>query len=263
MGSVTNHNAPIYKPHEGNAAYNIHASISQLIEIYKVPSDKITLGLAFYGRSVTMNNNDGLHSRSNGLADALTFPEEKGTPSYYNIVSKSKLFNRNWDESAQVPYLTGKNGLLSFVSFDDPESITLKAIYALENNLKGVVIWDISGDYIETFPGSGLISETPLCDAIKKAFCDSQFLVKHANDDNDPGLMAFPNPFRSEIEISWNSEFIASELKVVNGAGQVVFQTFSNLFGDLKLNTSEWTPGIYFISLTAPGKANLVKVLKL
>ncbi|HMT29800.1 MAG TPA: glycosyl hydrolase family 18 protein, partial [Bacteroidia bacterium] len=80
---TANHNCPLFKPLKANAAYNIDATLKTLNEIYNVPLSKITLGLAFYGRSVIMNNESGLFDTSTGRPDDVTFPEEKGTPSYY------------------------------------------------------------------------------------------------------------------------------------------------------------------------------------
>ena len=73
-------------------------------------------------------------------------------------------------EAALVPYLSGKEGIPSFVSFDDEKSIALKAQFAKSRNLRGVVIWDITGDYLESAPDSKTISGTPLASAIQQAF---------------------------------------------------------------------------------------------
>ncbi len=260
---IMNHNTPLYKPAVGSAAYCIESSVKMLLNTYNVPSSKITLGLAFYGRSSVSEGAAELHKKGKGVPDALTFVEEKGTPSYYSIMLKADLFDQEWDDVSKVPYLKGKNDLSSFVSFDNTESIELKAAYAVENNLKGVVIWDISGDYIETYPGSGVIAGTPLCDAVNNTFCNTVSELKIASNINETQLTAFPNPFRSEIEIAWNNDIPADEIRVVNGSGELVFRQNSGLDGNLKLSTVEWAQGVYYISLIAADKVNVVKVMKL
>jgi len=260
---VMNHNTPLYKPAVGSASYCIESSVNMLLHTYGVPSSKLTLGLAFYGRSSVSEGVAELHKKGKGVADAITFVEEKGTPSYYNILLKADMFEQEWDDLSKVPYLKGKNGHPSFVSFDNPESISVKVSYAIENNFKGVVIWDITGDYIETFPGSGQIAGTPLCDAVNNTFCNAQSQLKIASDHNQTELTAFPNPFRSEIEIAWNNTMQAEEIRIVNGSGELVFKQTSGLYGNLKLSTAEWAPGVYFISLQYAGKVNVVKVMKL
>lgn len=168
---LTNHNAPLYAPEVGDPDFNVAASIERLINEYGVAPEKLALGIGFYGRSVTTSGAPGLHAPSTGAPDLATFGTDEGSPLYYNIVAAEEQFAYHWDEAAQVPYLTGLNGLNTFVSYDDTTSVRLKAEFAVEHNLRGAIIWEITGDYLETFPGSGVIQGTPLADAIHDAFC--------------------------------------------------------------------------------------------
>lgn len=68
--------------------------------------------------------------------------------------------------------MTGNSGLDTFVSFDDETSIELKASYVMDHDLAGVIIWEISDDYVETHPGSGQIAGTPLADTLNGVFCN-------------------------------------------------------------------------------------------
>ncbi len=257
---ITNHNAPLHPPLYGSKVYATTATIKSLVNDYKVPASKITLGLAFYGRSVIMNQPVVLHSASTGKPDRLIFSEDNGTPAYYNILLKSALFKRDWDAVAGVPYLTGIKGCATFVSYDDPESISLKVSFARQMELRGVVIWDLSGDYLETTPGSGKIAGTPLVDAVHTAFADD-----HSAATNKPAidLLVFPNPFRNDMDLTWNSEFNVSEVTVRNSSGQTVFITEHDLFGKLKIVTSGWTPGWYIVQLVSANGTTGRKVLKL
>jgi GH18 family chitinase len=49
------------------------------------------------------------------------------------------------------------------VSFDDEESISLKAQYVVDHKAGGVIIWEITGDYLED-------GKTPLMDALYTVF---------------------------------------------------------------------------------------------
>jgi chitinase len=52
---------------------------------------------------------------------------------------------RYFHEQARVPWLfDAKTGL--FVTYDDPESLRLKAEYARDQKLGGVMIWELSHD---------------------------------------------------------------------------------------------------------------------
>lgn len=171
--ATTNHNSPLYAPVQGDPTFNLSAAVSYIITNYGVPANKIAAGVAFYGRSFKTTGTPGLHVASTGTADNITFQLDDGTPSYYNILANLSLFTKNWDNSAKVPYLTGNNSLKTFVSYDDKQSIGLKASYIKNNNLRGAIIWEITGDYLETSVGSGVIAGTPLADTLNLVFCGS------------------------------------------------------------------------------------------
>jgi GH18 family chitinase len=171
--ATTNHNSPLYAPAQGDPTFNTNSAINSLINTYNVPANKICAGLAFYGRSHKTNSAPTLHGAGNGTTDAATFSEDDGSPTFFNILRKQNLFNKYTDNQAGVPYLLGKNGLNTFVSYDDTASITAKAIYIKNKNLRGCIIWEMTGDYIETATGSGIIAGTPLVSAIKTAFCNN------------------------------------------------------------------------------------------
>lgn len=170
---ITNHNSPLYAPTQGNTTFNIDHAVQKLLNEYSVPASKINVGIPFYGRSMKTIGTATLHGNTAGGADLTTFSVDEGTPLYYNILLKMGLFNSAWDDNAKVPYLTGKDGLNTFVSYDNEASVEQKAEYIVSNNLRGAIIWEITGDYIETYAGSGVIAETPLINTINDVFCNS------------------------------------------------------------------------------------------
>ncbi len=169
--AITNHNAPLTVPAQGDPTFNITSAVQTLRNTYGVPAIKINIGAAFYGRSAKTTGSPGLHVPQTGNADTQTFSADDGSPMYYNILDKANLFTDHWDPLAQVPYMTGNGNLNTFLSYDNPASIAAKAQYAVAQNLRGVIIWEITGDYLETAPGSGIIAGTPLADTIRAVFC--------------------------------------------------------------------------------------------
>jgi GH18 family chitinase len=158
---VSNHNAPLFAPQTGNPDFNVSSAVINLLTVHNVPAGKIVVGFAFYGRSFITQGAPGLFVSGPGQLDLITFADDLGTPLYYNVLKQQHLFDYHWDNIAKVPYLTGKSGLNTFVSFDDTVSIRHKAEFVVENNLRGGIIWEITGDYLETAPNSGIIAETP------------------------------------------------------------------------------------------------------
>lgn len=133
---VTGFNAPLY------AASVQGASVDKAVVNYLssgVPASKLVLGIPFYGYEFrqTKATNSGLFQPYTG----------QGISRPYGVLEK-ELFNkwgfgRYWHAKSQVPYLW--NGA-SFVSYDDAQSMAVKASYVKAKGLAGAMIWEISQD---------------------------------------------------------------------------------------------------------------------
>ncbi|HHM20724.1 MAG TPA: hypothetical protein ENJ20_01765 [Bacteroidetes bacterium] len=181
----TNHHAPLYAPRKGVEGYDLNSTVRELTGNYGVPPEKINIGLAFFGRSIKTRGKARIHSKTRRIADEKTFPEDKGAPAYYNLLARQNLFDYHWDDCAEVPYLNGKK-LNTFVTFDDELSIRKKAQYILNNGLAGAIVWDITGDCIESKKRPGTIENTPLADALRETLCQQKVempaMTRHAGN---------------------------------------------------------------------------------
>ncbi|HSZ26061.1 MAG TPA: glycosyl hydrolase family 18 protein, partial [Cytophagaceae bacterium] len=167
-----NHQTALYEPKEGWGG-SLDGSLKLLTTTYNVPVEKINLGVAFYGRSLLMKGpGEDIYSKNHlALADSITYSTDLGMPQYYDILLKMKNFERRWDDVAKAPYLIGTPGNRNtFVSYDDEQSVRLKSEYVMKKEAAGVIIWDITGDYIEKSEGSGAIKGTPLANIIYDVF---------------------------------------------------------------------------------------------
>ncbi|MFL5728172.1 MAG: glycoside hydrolase family 18 protein [Cytophagaceae bacterium] len=162
--SETNHNSPLNMPAKGSPG-SYERTYNTLTQKFGVPSEKINMGVAFYGRTFTTQGKPELYATHSGKEDKITFARDEGMPQYFNILLAMDKFDDHWDDTAKVPYLTGKK-INTFVTYDNERSIRLKAEYVRDKNMAGVIIWDVTGDYVERKPGSGLIKSTPLADVL-------------------------------------------------------------------------------------------------
>ena len=135
--SLATHHTALYD----SSATLSGCSVASSVQTYKnngVPSNKIVIGLAFYGKRTSATS---LNGRASGGYKSLN----------YDVIAKDYLSRLNkdviygFDETAYAPYLIDKtNGY--FITYDDERSISGKCQYAIDNNLGGVMIWEIGQD---------------------------------------------------------------------------------------------------------------------
>ena len=130
------------------------AIIPYCMELGIDPS-QIVIGAAFYGRAwkgVPPTNN-GLYQPNKGV--------HTGWAGYSNIrkaYENKNGFKRYWDPIAKAPFLFNETDSI-FISYDDTVSVMLKTRYSIDNNLGGIMFWQLTNDTNE---------ENGLLDAIYK-----------------------------------------------------------------------------------------------
>lgn len=166
--SITHHHSQLYRnladPEASNpllSRFNGHACVSG----YRnngVPSDKLVLGLPFYGKSYAHVNPAsggnpailGLFQTYSGVPPGTW--DSSGIREYEDIIKNLlPLGTRAYDTAAAVPTFTWNLGSLGlgFLSYDDRTSTCNKGAYALNNGLGGLMFWEFSLD-IENHPES-------------------------------------------------------------------------------------------------------------
>lgn len=252
---LANHNSPLFAPTSGDPSFNINSAFQMLTTTHAVDPGKINLGVAFYGRS--QMGATGLHQATNCTANTALFSEDDGTPLYYNVMKNMASFDRYWDSDAAVPYLlgiSGGNADGTFVSYDDGVSVAKKAQYVKDNNARGVIIWEITGDYMETSVGSGIVAGTPLLDTINYVFCNSTSSLKGL-EETLPKL--FPNPCTTTFTIYYDRN--EAEIKIYDALGRLQKETETT---NGIVNVSEFSPGIYQVQVISGSHSFNVKLVK-
>ena len=104
------------------------------------------LGVPFYGRgwSGVKNVNNGLYQPHGKTPPKGTW--EAGIFDYKDLAANYLgKFKRHWHDEAKAPWLYDeKTGVM--ISYDDAESLRIKAEYANEHRLGGVMFWELSAD---------------------------------------------------------------------------------------------------------------------
>jgi chitinase len=144
-------NAPLYDQ-KGSPDLSVHGCVKNW-EAGGAPPEKINIGFPFYGRSFI--GATGLYEPHQGADDA-TWHQDEGVPQYYNIhnLLSTMITERDEQTMTQIAYFHTGN----MVSYDDQRAICDKTEYAMDNGLKGYIIWELSGDMLDD-------GSTPLLDA--------------------------------------------------------------------------------------------------
>ncbi|MFN0033120.1 MAG: glycosyl hydrolase family 18 protein [Flavobacteriales bacterium] len=242
--AVLNHNAPLYTPAQGDATFSCDYALQNLMTVHAVPAGKITMGIPFYGRTQLSNTTPALFGTGNGQADNSHFGVDEGTPLYYNILLQQDDFTTYWDNVAKVPYaLSSTNN--SFLSYDDSASVALKAQYIVEHQLRGCIIWEITGDYVETSPGSGVIADTPLARSINDVFCATPERVTEAEES----FVLYPNPAEQYIRLRFTSNVRHDEVVLCNYLGQTVRVIPISNGSDVVIPLEDLSEGCYHLRI--------------
>nr|XP_031835642.1 mucin-5AC-like [Nomia melanderi] len=169
---AVNHHSPLYPLEEDNE-YNydseltIDYTINYLMKKGASP-DKIILGIPTYGRSYTLFNQDAteLGSPADGPGIEGDATREKGYLAYYEIC-ESLSQSDDWEVIQPNPKAMGPYAYKEdqWVGYDDEDIVKLKAKYANEKSLGGIMFWTIDND---DFRGKCHDRPYPLIEAAKE-----------------------------------------------------------------------------------------------
>ena len=159
--NFANHNAPLFKYGSEYSAPSISDTITYLKDAIGIDPEKINVGLAFYGRSVETAGTPFVKAPTlkkiklfevdgqvDTAGDLVNFPKLEGNPYYSHIlkVIEGGEWTEEWDDVAKVPYLVHSTKNF-FLSYDNEESIEIKARHYADENIGGVIVWQIFSDW--------------------------------------------------------------------------------------------------------------------
>ena len=141
------HLAALYHNPEGdmNSAFNVHAAITHLLEIF--PADKIVLGLPLYGRGwakiVPNHLENPIYGKSvSGPAVSLSGAAGEPGLSSWRHIQLQKNYKEYNDYGAHAVYM--RNDLGETWTYDNPDTIREKVRYMKDKGLGGIGYWELS-----------------------------------------------------------------------------------------------------------------------
>jgi chitinase len=152
---ITTHHAGLFRPSPKVSASKSYANLNgeTAVQSYlKLGASrrKIILGVPFYGRSFGQveNVNHGLYQKFSGRSET---DNDEGSASYREIKTKYlPFFERHWDPVVKSPWLYSAPKK-AMVSYEDPQSLKIKARFVRKQKIGGIMIWELNQD-AEGFP---------------------------------------------------------------------------------------------------------------
>lgn len=255
MGNPPKHNAALYP------SSMTRRSCDESVALHLaagVPYDKMTLGMAFYGRD-----------------DDKTFTANDDDNFVYYRDIRTDGFVERWDDSAKVPYLTDYAGTM-VLSYDNELSIGLKADYVKEKGLLGAMYWAIEGDdnswtlskaissrLLGTEPAGG--EDTAPSYAVTNAYVQAYMDGVNYTDWDFSGTQVFNyeggGPGEADvpptIEIKWNATGTGSQtLKLWDGSWS---REWSLAAGVSSQSVTNLAPGHYHYQVTDASSSVVAK----
>jgi GH18 family chitinase len=135
------HHAPLYRNPDDPKPLSSDSVVRDFLAA-GVPPHKLVLGVPFYGRVWAQVQGAG-----DGLWQTGAKPAERIDTSYgaLSALVASDGWVRRFDTWAQVPYLWNARKR-QFVSYEDPQSLAVKARYIREHGLAGAMFWEYTED---------------------------------------------------------------------------------------------------------------------
>lgn len=165
--TYTGHNSPLYHYSAGDPdpVHNCNGCVELWVE-RGAPRSKINIGAGFYGVSFAgATSLGGTHSGY----DEITWDEDDGKPMYYAIADRLSTMRVEYDTVAEAAYAFLPDG--GMVSYENERSLAAKAAYIVEQQLNGIIVWDMAG---------GLMADKtqPLVDVINEHLHDETKAIR-------------------------------------------------------------------------------------
>jgi chitinase len=255
------------------------SSINHTVSAYLasgIPGEKIGIGMGFFGEPYENGSWSGgtfVHKTSppyithpGQSTDEAAIRVSDNWFSYSNIMHYVYDSNaRQWDNTAQVPYLSFDTPFESpwpawptppitttYVTYEDEQSIAAKGLYVHNEELGGCIIWTISQGYLDWL-SSG--EKDPLMKAVKAAFLGTSSVEQSSPASAVSWFSADPNPASFAASVRYS---LVRQSHVRIGIFDITGRTIRTLLDSfeqegehsLLLQTAELPTGVYILQLT-------------
>jgi chitinase len=155
---------------DGSLYLNVDYAVNYWLE-QGASADKLVMGAATYGRTWTLDDpaEAGMYAPASLPGSPGNYTRSPGTLAYNEFCELN--MDGSWtivrEEDMNEPYAYDLAFGNTWSGFDDSESISAKASYALSQNLAGVLVWSLD---LDDFRGTCSGTQFPLVQSLKATF---------------------------------------------------------------------------------------------
>ncbi|MEX0996968.1 MAG: T9SS type A sorting domain-containing protein [Flavobacteriaceae bacterium] len=232
---------------------------------WQVPSSMFITSLPPYGNSISVQ---ATHS-SGGTISVL--PNCGNRPAYFNVKSSSSFVVNGYDSGCpnetytySTPFISGANyywieqANIQIISGQYTNTVTAKILPHISNQS----YLSVEVEYCSGSSGYGnkIITHgdppppAPQCWAPRGEIENKAFEI--AMQD----IIMYPNPAENSVTVIISGDDLYN-LYVINVSGQILYTQNNLKETDYTINTEEFNPGIYFVSLTSSAGKTITKRL--
>ena len=238
----------------------------------KIHSEKILMGVPYYTRgwsNVSGGDGTGLHGTSNTPAtgneniwcDLDT--NEKEVPAganplwhVMNLMKEDANYEEVWDDVGKVPHIWN-SATKTFLTYENTRSVQERIHYVEENNLGGVLIWVMHGDYdYDEAAGKYVVGDT-----LTTMFHDQFASMDAAQITSDIDLNGTPLDFSVDFGGKYDHPNYTYLIKVTNNTKEEIPAGWTLTFDlpNSAVFTSSWG-GTYSVEQSAKREFSTVSL---
>lgn len=133
----TGHHTALYSTKDQKTSAE---NVVKFLDSVGISREKMVIGAAFYARVW-----EQVEQTNKGLYQSGRFKEFILFKYLENYFQNNKGYVKHWDEEAQASYSYNKDSQF-FATYDDSLSISKKTEFAIDQGLRGIMFWQLSGD---------------------------------------------------------------------------------------------------------------------
>lgn len=160
---VTTHQSSLYPTKGDGKGYSLSGAVENWRNA-NFPSRKIVVGIPAYGRSWISGSStnygflqkpsdthpkgdeeDFVDSDTKRYSSTWKYKNLRKDILKYDFKESTGNWIRVWDKKASAPFLFNKS-TKQFITYDDPNSVSIKADYVIDHGLGGMMMWEIEED---------------------------------------------------------------------------------------------------------------------